>query len=236
MIKRYKTTPCYGFVPKEKTHFRDYELFNADMWTYEILHKIKLWYGTPKQGDDNVKDKLILGIQCVYVDIVSGNKTTSEQHCGDITKEDVEVKELELKEGDYINKFYIDFEGGITHIKFMTNKGQVLELGEEKADTKRTVELNNEKEPQMVQTFFGYFNNYGLRALGCKFISKKNFILINLMGILRLRHIFNINPEEKKKWQNPEELKKLNLKMRTIAKLCARPDKTFSGVLEFCAI
>lgn len=201
-----------------------------------ILHKVKLWYGTPKPGEDNIKDKLILGIQCVYVDTVSGNKTTSEQHCGDITKEDVEVKELELKEGDYINKLYLDFDGGITHLKFLTNKGQCLELGEEKEDTKKTVEINTEKDPHMVQTFFGYYNTYGLRALGCKYISKKNFILINLMGILRLRHVFNTNEEEKKKWQNPEELNKLNYKMRTVAKLCALPDKTFSGVLEFCAI
>ena len=236
MNKRYKTTPCYGFIPKDKTQFRDYELFNADMWTYEILHKVKLWYGTPKPGEDNIKDKLILGMQCVYVDTVSGNKTTSEQHCGDITKEDVEVKELELKEGDYINKLYLDFDGGITHLKFLTNKGQCLELGEEKEDTKKTVEINTEKDPHMVQTFFGYYNTYGLRALGCKYISKKNFILTNLMGILRLRHVFNTNEEEKKKWQNPEELNKLNYKMRTVAKLCALPDKTFSGVLEFCAI
>ena len=236
MIKRYNTTPCYGFVPKEKTHFRDHELFNGDMWTYEILHKIKLWYGTPKQGDDNVKDKVILGIQCVYVDIVSGNKTTSEQHCGDLSKDDVETKELELKDNDYINKLYLDFDGAITHIKLVTFKGNVLEFGEEKEDTKKTVEINTEKDPHMVQTFFGYFNNYGLRALGCKYISKRNFILINLMGILRLRHIFLIDEEEKKKWLDPEVLKNLNIKMRTVAKLCALPDKTFSGVLEFCAI
>ena len=146
------------------------------------------------------------------------------------------MKELELKEGDYINKLYLDFDGGITHLKFLTNKGQCLELGEEKEDTKKTVEINTEKDPHMVQTFFGYYNTYGLRALGCKYISKKNFILINLMGILRLRHVFNTNEEEKKKWQNPEELNKLNYKMRTVAKLCALPDKTFSGVLEFCAI
>ena len=95
----------------------------------------------------------------------------------------------------------------------MTNKGQCLELGEEKEDTKKTVEINTEKDPHMVQTFFGYYNTYGLRALGCKYISKKNFILINLMGILRLRHVFNTNEEEKKKWQNPEELNKLNYKM-----------------------
>ena len=56
------------------------------------------------------------------------------------------------------------------------------------------------------------------------------------MGILRLRHIFLINDEEKNKWTNPEELNKLSLKMKAVAKLCLLPDKTFSGVLMFCGI
>ena len=98
------------------------------------------------------------------------------------------------------------------------------------------MDINLEKEPHMIHSFFGYFNTYGLRALGFKYISKKNFILINLMGILRLRHIFLINDEEKNKWTNPEELNKLSLKMKAVAKLCLLPDKTFSGVLMFCGI
>ena len=49
----------------------------------------------------------------------------------------------------------------------------------------------------MIQCFFGYYNIYGLRALGCKYISKKNFMLISLMGILRLRHVFKTNEEER---------------------------------------
>ena len=88
----------------------------------------------------------------------------------------------------------------------------------------------------MIQCFFGYYNIYGLRALGCKYISKKNFMLISLMGILRLRHVFKTNEEERKKLENPEELNKLNKKMQAVTRLCALPPKTFSNVIQFCSL
>ena len=130
--KRFTSTPCYGFIPKGAEMFRDPELFEQDMWAYEILNKIKIWYGTVKSNDDNIKGKAILGIQCVYVDLITGNKTTTEQHCGDLSNKDIEVKELELKDNDYFNKCYLDFEFGVTHLKLTTFKGESIELGVEK--------------------------------------------------------------------------------------------------------
>jgi hypothetical protein len=233
LSQKYDNTPVYGFIPKDKTRFCDKDIFGDDLWKYVILRKIKLWYGTPKSGDENVKDKCILGIQCVYQDIVTGNKTTTEQHCGDITTDDIEVKELELKENDYFNKFYIDFDTAVTHLKFMTKNGESIELGKEKEETKRTVEFN-ETDDTMIHSFIGYFNTYGLRALGCKFIVKKDFILINLMGILRLRHVFKINEKEKEKWENQNELNKLSFEMKAVAKLCMLPDAQFASVMKFC--
>ena len=185
LVEKYDNTPVYGFVPREKTRFCDKDLFGDDLWKYVCLRKIKLWYGTPKSGDENVKDKSVLGIQCVYQDIVSGQKTTTEQHCGDINGDDVEVKELELKENDFFTKFNIDFETTVTHLKFTTKNGEIIEVGKEKEETKKTVEFNDVKDT-MIHSFVGYYNTYGLRALGCKFILKKDFILINLMGILFL--------------------------------------------------
>ena len=87
----------------------------------------------------------------------------------------------------------------------------------------------------MIHSFVGYYNTYGLRALGCKYILKKDFILINLMGILRLRHIFKINEKEKEKWEDPKELNKLSTEMKAIAKLCQLPDAQFASVMKFCA-
>ena len=234
LAEKYDNTPVYGFVPREKTRFCDKDLFGDDLWKYVTLRKIKLWYGSPKSGDENVKDKCVLGIQCVYQDIVSGQKTTTEQHCGDISGDDIEVKELELKDNDFFTKFNIDFDTAVTHLKFTTKNGETIEVGKEKEDTKKTVEFNDVKDT-MIHSFVGYYNPYGLRALGCKFIFKKDFILINLMGVLRLRHVFKINEKEKEKWEDPNELNKLSLEMRTIARLCQLPDAQFASVMKFCA-
>lgn len=234
LAEKYDNTPVFGFVPREKTRFCDKDLFGDDLWKYVTLRKIKLWYGSPKSGDENVKDKCVLGIQCVYQDIVSGQKTTTEQHCGDISGDDIEVKELELKDNDFFTKFNIDFETAVTHLKFTTKNGEFIEVGKEKEETKKTVEFNDVKDT-MIHSFVGYYNPYGLRALGCKFILKKDFILINLMGVLRLRHVFKINEKEREKWEDPNELNKLSLEMRTIARLCQLPDAQFASVMRFCA-
>ena len=234
LSEKYDNTPVYGFVPREKTRFCDKDLFGDDLWKYETLKKIKLWYGTPKSGDENLKDKSVLGIQCVYQNIVSGVKSTTEQHCGDLNGDDIEIKELELKENDFFTKFNIDFENTITHLKFTTNNGEIIEVGKEKEETKKTVEFNEIKDV-MIHSFVGYYDTYGLRALGCKFILKKDFILINLLGVLRLRHIFKINEKEKQKWEDPTELSKLSNEMKAIAKLCGLPDAQFAFVMKYCA-
>ena len=183
---KYKNTPVYGYIPREKTRFCDKDLFGDDLWKYVILKKIKLWYGTPKSGDDNLKYKIVLGIQCVYQDTVSGNKTTTEQQCGDISNDDIEIKELELKENDFFTEFYIDMENAITHLKFVTKTGEILEIGKEKENTRKTVEFNSDKEPNMIHSFVGIINSYGLRALGCKYILKKDYFLINLIKFINI--------------------------------------------------
>ena len=236
MKDRFKPTSCYGLIPFDKIQFRDSDLFEMEMWTYEMLTKIKLWYGTPKSGDNDLKNKIVLGIQCTYKNTLTGKITVTEPHCGDLSKNDIEVKELELKDNDYFNKFYIDADMAVYHVKLITKNEESIEVGTENEEYKKTVLLNLDKEPNMIQSFFGYYNIYGLRSLGCEYISKKDFILISLMGIFRLRHLFKKNEEQRQKWENPEELNKLNDKMKAIARLCLLPDKTFSSVIQFYGI
>ena len=233
---KYLPTPCYGLIPSEKIQFKDCDLFDMESWIYEVLTKIKLWYGTPKSGDSNLKEKILLGIQCVFTDTLTGKKTSTEPHCGEIAKDDIVIKELEIKQNDYINKLYINADMAVTYLKLVTKNGEVIEVGEENDENKKTVELNFNKEIIIVKNFFGYYNNYGIRSLGCLYITKKDKILMTLLGILRLRHLLKTNEEEKNKWENPEEIKKLNYKMQTVVKLCALPDKTFFSVIQFLSI
>ena len=63
MKNRYESTPIYGYVPIDKIHFADNDIFGPEMWKYQVLNKVKFWYGTPKAGEANLKDKIVLGIQ-----------------------------------------------------------------------------------------------------------------------------------------------------------------------------
>ena len=123
----------------------------------------------------------------------------------------------------FFTKFNVDFDTAITHLKFTAKNGDFLEVRKEKEETKKT------------HSFIGYYNQYGLKALGCKYISRKDFILINLMGILRLRHFFKINKAEKEKWENPIELAKLTKEMKIVAKICVLPEAQFASIMKFCA-
>ena len=60
---------------------------------------------------------------------------------------------------------------------------------------------------------------------------KGEFVLV-----IEGKEFSEICEEERKKWENPEEIQKLNIKMQAVAKLCALPDKTFSGVIQFCSL
>ena len=63
------------------------------------MTKIRLWYGPPKLGDTKIKEKF-LGIQCEYLNKITGNLITSEKHCTELSGDDIEIKELEVKNND----------------------------------------------------------------------------------------------------------------------------------------
>ena len=232
MIKyRFNNSPIYGFIPREKTRFSDKDIFGDDFWVYVILKKIKLWYGTPKNGEGG--RKIVLGIQCVYKDLTNGKETTTEEHCGYLGNDDVEENELDLKSNEYFNKFDIDFDDRITYLKFTTNTGKTIKFGERRKETKKYIELNHTNLPNMIHSFVGCFNEYGLLALGCKYLSRRDFLLINIIGILILRHHFNNNKNERKKWENPEIFNKLSYEMKAICKLCTLTDDIFISIMKY---
>ena len=221
-----------GFVKREKTRFKDKDLFeDDDNWIYVILKKIKLWYGTPKNNDQG--RKIVLGIQCVYKDLISRKETTTEEYCGYLGNDDVEAKEYYLKDNEYFCKFNIDFDDRITHLKFTTNTGNFIEVGEEREETKKYVDFNYDDKSYMIHSFAGNYNDYGLFNLGCKYILREDFFLINRFGILVLRQHFNNNKEERKKWENPEVFNQLSYEMKAICKLCTLTDDIFILIMKF---
>ena len=55
MKDRFKQTPCFGLIPYDKTQFRDSDLFENEMWTYELLTKINRGEITDKEMGDDVR-------------------------------------------------------------------------------------------------------------------------------------------------------------------------------------
>ena len=164
--------------------------------------------------------------------MITGNTIITEKSCGELNVDDIEIKELELKNYDYFNKFNIDYDDTITHIKFSTKQGESIEVGKETEFTKKTVYMN-EIDDVMIHSFVGCYNTYGLRALGCKYIQRKDSFLFIFIDILRVKHLFIINDEERKKWEDPKELSKLSIEMKAIAKICNLPDENFISILRF---
>ena len=229
--EKYNSTPMYGVIAKEKLRFNDCDLFKRDTWKYAVLKSIKLWWGS-FQNKPISKTKTLLGIQCKYKNIITGEEKESLIHSGKLKSSDIIEKKIELKQGEYFNKFHIGFDYEISYIKFETNLNSFIEMGKKNDDEIKTVKLNNGKN--MIQCFIGYYNKDRILSLQCKYISIKNFNFIYLMDILRLRHFFKINQKEKEKWSDKLFLNKnKNTYIKAVAKLCLLPDNQFFCIIKY---
>jgi hypothetical protein len=231
---KYQKTPIFGIIAIDSKRFNDCDLFKGELWKYAVLKKIKVWWGTPKKIKNMPKMKTLLGIQCKYKNIMTGEEIESEAHCGNIGSNDIIVQEINLKQGDYFNHFQIGFDTAISFIKFTTKNDEKIEFGEPIKDEIKKVKVNMGNEPNMVQCFIGYYNENCVNALGCKFIKKKDYIFLNIMDILRLRHFFKVNKKEREKWLDNNKLNNCSLFIKTIAKLCLLPEIQFNSVIKFC--
>ena len=235
ILSKYNSTPIYGIISKDKKRFSDCDLFKADLWKYAVLKKIKIWWGTPQKSESILKIKTLLGIQCKYKNIMTGEEKESEAHCGILDSNDIEITEINIKDNDYFNHFYIGFDTSISYIKFTTKNNKIIECGEKIKDELKTITINRGNEEKMVQCFIGYYNDYRITALGCKFIKKKDYILLHIMDILRLRHFFKVNQNEKEKWKDNNKINQCNLYIKTIAKVCLLPEYQFYSIIKYCA-
>ena len=233
--KRYQTTPCFGIVPMVKTRFSDCDLFPNEQWQYVALKKIKLWYGTPRKSESKTNLRTLLGIQCTYINLIDSKKIKSNFHGGDLSSSDIQVKEIELSEGDYFTNFYIAFDEDIYHIKIVTKNQKFIEFGStENKESDKKIKINDNKNNYLLQCFNGYYNENKVSALGCKYISKSDYVFIHLIEILRVRHLFKRNKSEKAKWSDKNNLKKLSYELKVIAMLCTLPDAQFYSVIKYC--
>ena len=230
--RKYELSPSYGFIQKEYKRFNDKKLFKDRSYLFAFLKKIRIWYGTPVKGDIDLKTKAILGIECEYK-ILEGTIIKGERYIGKIVSDDVEVKELALKDDDYFYKFYVCFDEIVKYIKLVSYKGNSIEIGnyDEKLNIKAS--FNEEKSPHVIQTFYGFYDDYGLRAVGFQHVPKFSMYVLKLIGLLRLRHQIKHDEKIRDYWSDENNLKKLDISMRVIAKSAFLPDGPFSTIFKF---
>ena len=77
-----------------------------------------------------------------------------------------------------------------------------------------------------------YYNECGLRALGCKYITRENYIWFFFMNHLRYKHYLNKNKEEEKKWTE-EKIKSLNYYEQVFIRMCLLPTVLFFNIVKY---
>ncbi len=232
--RRYESSPSYGFIRKEYKRFNDIKHFNGIEYLFVFLKKIKLWYGTPAKGDNNLDTKAILGIEAEYR-VINRKTVKAESHLSKIESNDIQTKELSLKNDDYFTKIYICCDDIISYIKLESLKGEKIELGSLDEKLLKKISFNDAKNPHVIQYFYGFIDDYGLRALGFRHVPKASLLIMNQYDIFRFRHLIKQDEKKKEFWENKDNLKDLDTSMKAIAKLVFLPDSLFSFIIKFLA-
>ena len=231
----FEISPFFGFYSLQCKKFFDKDIFDSKYQNHIRLIKVKIWYGTTaptNTQNENINGKYILGIQCEYHNSINGEQKKTDLHCGSLNSNDIIIKELDLSHQDYITKFYICYNDIISYIKFITKKGQILEAGQFNKDLEKTISFNLDPYPHMIQFFHGYYNEYGLRALGCTHLQRKNYFFFKLFDVFRFRYFLKKNENEKEKWTE-DKIKELNYECKTFIKLCLLPNAQFYCVIKY---
>ena len=227
-----KSTPLYGGIKLNSTiRFDDSKLYSKDKNIPILLKGIKLYFGNNANSQ-----KTLLGIESSYEYI---NKNELEKTYYGIDKKeieknkDIEIKELKTIGNEYVKFFEINFDDIITYLKITSSKGFEIKVGEKKEENKVTI-LNYEGD-NIINYFWGNYDNDGINALGFKYIPRLKFRLINIFPLLYLRKILFNDSNLKNKFKDSyKELLKDDISMQYLYLTCIQPDPIFSSILKFC--
>ena len=224
-----QNTYIFGFIEKDgpdKESLSGKELFPDFLYSSTTIKSLKVWFGSPPGKADI---KALLGIQVKYINYITGERKETNYQGAPIEGVDVEIKELDIKEGDFLSKINLGFDDYITHIKFTTKKGIPIEFGVvTESDLKTVNDINTGNN--IILSIKGYFSKNGIRSMGVDYISFKDFCFIRWIDLLRLRHMFKNEEYNKKK---EKEYPKLNDGMKCIYRTCTIPDACFAKILSY---
>ena len=218
IIEKIKYIPPYGIISsKESKRFNNNNFIQKDKLYKCRLSKIIIF-----KGENNS----ILGIKSFY------SNTQKEEISGeegyDNSKNLLEKIIFEIPANDYLCNINIWIgDEYITKIKFGTNKGKEIIVGEGGEDKKISC-LNNNKENIILVINGGYKEQ--LKFLNCKYININDYFG-NVNGYFELK--MKLKDEQFRKIINSKkEMFKDNDKILLSA--CLLPDSCFNIVMSFC--
>ncbi len=218
IIEKIKYIPPYGIISsKESKSFNNNNFIQKDKLYKCRLSKIIIF-----KGDNNS----ILGIKSFYSNTQKEEISSEEGY--DNSKNILEKIIFEIPANDYLCNINIWIgDEYITKIKFGTNKGKEIIVGEGGEDKKISC-LNNNKENIILVINGGYKEQ--LKFLNCKYININDYFG-NVNGYFELK--MKLKDEKFRKIINSKiEMFKDNDKILLSA--CLLPDSCFNLVMSFC--
>jgi hypothetical protein len=219
----------FGFIEKDgpdKESLSGKELFPEFLYPSTTIKSIKMWFGSPSGKTDI---KALLGIQVKYINYITGERKETNYQGAPIEGIDFDVKELIIKEGDYLTKFNLGFDDYITHIKFTTKKGESIEFGVITENEKQSVNEINSKN-YIILNIKGYSSKNGIRAIGVGYIPFKDFCFIRWLDLLRLRHMFK---DEKYRNKMEKQYSNLNDGMKCVYRASIIASACLAKILSY---
>ena len=218
-----KYTGVYGGIDQESKLWDDFE----DMGEEELLkHKIvKIQIFT---GEYSGK-KAIFGIDITYKNLSTGENKKTQEHRG--TQQFLDSKELNIKTDEYLTDFHIRFTNEaeyISQIGFTTNKKQSILEGSEEGEDK-TIESNGGEN--IIIGTFGYVNKK-LDAMGCLYVSKKEYFKKKLFRFFMLRNL--AKKDEKFKKACDDKFNELPNDFKYLWRAINLPDAPLAIVIKYC--
>lgn len=231
MLKdKIESTYLFGFIEKDgpgKEKLKNSkDLFEDKLFPYTTIKSIKVWFGSlPVTNLES-----LLGMEIVYLNYITGEKKNTKYMGAPIESQNIEIKELNIKEGQYLSKFNLNFGDYITYLKFTTNKGEFIEFGNKESEKNLScVNSGN----NIILNLKGYVTSTGIRCLGCDYIPYQDFFIHRVIDIFRLRTRLAKDKDYKKKYEDPIEVSKLNDGMRIFLKVCQFPKGLFWSVIKY---
>ena len=219
-----KYTGIFGFFTQESVFWDDFEEMGEQNLLKHKIIKVKIYTGTFSEK------KVIFGFGCVFKDLFTGEVKEEKVHKG--TEQFEDVKEYDIKGGEYLTDFHIRFpydNNYITQLGFGTNKkSPCLLVGtEEGAD--KIIESNG--GDNIIVGTFGCTNKI-LDSMGCLYVSKKEYLKRALFSIFMLRYKIQKDENFKKTWD--EKCNTLYLEYQFLWRTVNLPDDAFAQIIRFC--